>query len=314
MYAIETHHLTRRFGERTAVDGLTLTIPAGAVFAFLGPNGAGKTTTVRMLTGLIAPSSGSARVAGHDVVRAATAVRRRVGMLTETPGLYERLSALDNLRFFGRLAGLSATEATHRSERYLRTLDLWERRNDRVGGFSKGMRQKVALVRALLHDPEVIFFDEPTSGLDPASARLVLDFIKQLRAEGRTIFLTTHNLAEADELADLVGIFKGRLLHQDTPTALRNTLFGRGSLVRLAGPAQIWEHAVRGLAFVRHVSADGSTLHVTLDDPETQNPHLVRTLVQAGADIQVVTPVTHSLEAVYLELVGNEISEPQERV
>jgi ABC-2 type transport system ATP-binding protein len=314
MYAIETQQLTRRFGERSAVDGLTLTVPTGTVFAFLGPNGAGKTTTVRMLTGLIAPSSGTARVAGYDVVHDPAAVRRRVGMLTETPGLYERLSALDNVRFFGRLAGLSAHEATSRAERYLRTLGLWERRNDRIGSFSKGMRQKVALVRALLHEPEVIFFDEPTSGLDPAAARLVLDFIKQLRAEGRTIFLTTHNLAEADELADLVGIFKGRLLHQDTPAALRNRLFGRGSTVRLAGPAHIWEHAVRGLTFVQHVTAEGSTLRITLDDPETHNPHLVRTLVQAGADIRAVTPVTHSLEAVYLELLGNQAFEAQERV
>jgi ABC-2 type transport system ATP-binding protein len=314
MFAIETHQLRRAFDERVAVEGLTLNIPAGSVFAFLGPNGAGKTTTVRMLTGLIRPSGGTARVAGHDVVRETTNVREHVGLLTEAPGLYERLSAQENLAFFGQLAGLSAREAAARSERYLRALDLWERRHDLVGGFSKGMRQKLAIVRALLHEPEVVFLDEPTSGLDPVAARLILDFIVQLRAEGRTIFLTTHNLGEADELADLVGVFKGRLLRLGTPASLRAELFGRGSEVRLAGPAHIWERAVDALPFVHGVVADAETLRVTMDDPESQNPALVRALVTAGAEVQAVAPVIHSLEAVYRELLGGTVPPTEERM
>src|SRR5579883_2053292 len=197
MNAIEITKLTRVFGERIAVQDLSLVIPAGSVFGFLGPNGAGKTTTVRMLAALIGPTSGSARVAGYTVGRENEAIRRSVGILTETPGLYERLSARQNLLFFARLYGLNGRKAEEQVERYLRLLSLWERRNDRVGGFSKGMRQKLAIARALLHEPAVVFLDEPTSGLDPEAARMVHQFIKDLRAEGRTIFLTTHNLHEA---------------------------------------------------------------------------------------------------------------------
>jgi ABC-2 type transport system ATP-binding protein len=267
-----------------------------------------------MLAGLITPSGGSARIAGYILGAETRSIRQKVGILTETPGLYERLSALDNLVFFGQLAGLSRRAAAISAEQYLRALDLWPRRAERVGGFSKGMRQKLAIVRALLHDPTVIFLDEPTAGLDPASARFVLDFIKHLRSEGRTIFLTTHNLAEADELADLVGVFKTRMLRLDTPTVLRHSLFGRGSEVRLAGPAIMWEGAVRTLPFVRDVLADGEILRVTLDDPENDNPILVRVLVTAGAQVRAVAPISHSLENVYLELLGSRVLAAEERV
>ncbi|MBE3560907.1 MAG: ABC transporter ATP-binding protein, partial [Ktedonobacteraceae bacterium] len=187
MNAIETEKLTRAFGDRLAVDRLSLAIPPGCVFGFLGPNGAGKTTTVRMLAALIAPSSGSAIVNGYRLGSDDTAIRRSVGILTETPGLYDRLTALQNLVFFARLYGLSSQQAAKQAERYLRMLELWDRRNEAVGGFSKGMRQKLAIVRALLHEPTVLFMDEPTAGLDPEAARTVRDFIKELRSEGRTI-------------------------------------------------------------------------------------------------------------------------------
>ncbi len=248
MNAIETNHLTRTFDSLVAVDDLTLAIPEGTVFGFLGPNGAGKTTTVRLLSALIAPTRGSATVAGYHLGENNQAIRQVVGILTETPGLYDRLSAWQNLMFFAELYDLPAKRASSQIERYLRLLDLWERRDDKVGGFSKGMRQKLAIARALLHEPKVIFLDEPTAGLDPEAARVVLDFIKALRAEGRTIFLTTHNLPEADELCDLIGVFRARLLRLDTPANLRAGMFGSGTQVRVVGDAARWLETVRSPA------------------------------------------------------------------
>ncbi len=303
MYAIETQALTRTFGTRTAVEQLTLNIPEKSVFGFLGPNGAGKTTTVRMLSALIAPTSGEARVAGYMLGHDDTQIRQNVGILTETPGLYDRLSAQENLTFFAQLYGLSPQKSAQQAERYLRTLALWERRNERVGGFSKGMRQKLAIARALLHEPKIIFLDEPTSGLDPEAARTVRDFIKELRSEGRTIFLTTHNLPEADELCDLIGVFRTHLVRVDTPMNLRTGLFGRGTQVRVVGEAEAWLASLKALSFVRDVTAHGDLLSIAIDEPDEQNPTVVRVLVQAGAQIRSVEPIVHSLEEVYMELV-----------
>jgi len=303
MNAIETSQLTRTFGSLVAVDDLSLAIPEGTVFGFLGPNGAGKTTTVRMLSALIAPTRGSATVAGYRLGENNEAIRQSIGILTETPGLYDRLSAWQNLLFFAQMYDLPVKRASSQVERYLRLLDLWERRNDKVGGFSKGMRQKLAIARALLHEPTVIFLDEPTAGLDPEAARVVLDFVKQLRAEGRTIFLTTHNLPEADELCDLIGVFRSRLLRLGTPANMRAGMFGTGTQVRVVGDAARWIETVRALPFVRDASASESLLSISLDDSDEQNPALVRSLVEAGADIRAVEPTSHSLEEVYLELV-----------
>jgi len=306
MSAIETHELTRTFGNLSAVDDLSLNIPEGTVFGFLGPNGAGKTTTVRMLTALIAPTSGTANIMGYQLGTDNQSIRRSVGILTETPGLYDRLSAEQNLIFFARLYDVPAQRAKEQAERYLRMLELWERRSDRVGGFSKGMRQKLAIARALLHEPRVIFLDEPTAGLDPEAARTVRDFIKELRSEGRTIFLTTHNLPEADELCDLIGVFRTQLLRVDTPVNLRTGLFGRGTQVRVVGDASSWASTARSLLFVRQVMSQDDRLLVTLDNPDEQNPQLVQALVTAGAQIRFVEPIAHSLEEVYLELIEDE--------
>ncbi|HEY7420241.1 MAG TPA: ABC transporter ATP-binding protein [Ktedonobacteraceae bacterium] len=306
MNAIETNQLTRAFGSLVAVDGLTLAIPEGTVFGFLGPNGAGKTTTVRLFSALIAPTRGSAMVAGYRLGEHNEAIRQSVGILTETPGLYDRLSAWQNLMFFAELYDLTAERAASQVKRYLHLLDLWERRDDKAGGFSKGMRQKLAIARALLHEPKIIFLDEPTSGLDPEAARVVRDFIKQLRAEGRTIFLTTHNLPEADELCDLIGVFRSRLLRLGTPANLRIGMFGMGTQVRVVGDATHWIDTVRVLPFVHDAHAEDGVLSVSLDHPDDQNPALVQALVNAGAQIRAVEPISHSLEEVYLELVENE--------
>lgn len=310
MNALELSKLTRVFGERVAVQDLSLAIPAGSVFGFLGPNGAGKTTTVRMLAALIAPSGGTARIAGYVLGKENDKIRRSVGILTETPGLYDRLSAWQNLIFFARLYGLNGQKAAGQVERYLRLLDLWERRNDRAGSFSKGMRQKLAIARALLHEPEVVFLDEPTAGLDPEAARTVREFIKALRIEGRTIFLTTHNLHEADELCDQVGVFRTRLLRVDTPANLRVGMFGRGTLVRVVGEAEHWTGIAQALPFVGAVSASQDRLTVRLDDPDYQNPLLIRALVTAGAQVRYVEALNHSLEEVYLGLIDGGQAEP----
>src|SRR5258708_495149 len=259
-----------------------------------------------MLSALIAPTRGTATVAGHRLGENNEAIRQSIGILTETPGLYDRLSAWQNLMFFAQLYDLSAERAASQVERYLRMLELWERRGDRVGGFSKGMRQKLAIARALLHEPKVIFLDEPTAGLDPEAARVVRDFIKELRAEGRTIFLTTHNLPEADELCDLIGVFRSQLLRLGTPANLRVGMFGTGTQERVVGDAAHWIATVRALSFVRDATAEDGTLSVSLADPDEQNPELVRALVQAGAHIRSVEPTSHSLEEVYLDLVENE--------
>lgn len=307
MNAIETEELTRVFKTRTAVDHLTLTIPTGTVFGLLGPNGAGKTTTARMLAALIAPTAGTARIAGHALGKENQAIRRSVGILTETPGLYDRLSAWENLILFARLYDVDAPRAAIQVEHYLRTLDLWDRRNDRVGGFSKGMRQKLAIARALLHEPAVVFFDEPTSGLDPEASRTVREFIKHLRAEGRTIVLTTHNLPEADELCDLIGIFRTRLLRVGRPDELRSGLFGEGMCIHVAGNASAYLTPARSLWFVRDASVQpgqSDALVVRLDQPDEQTPALVEALIAAGAQVRSVEPITHSLEDVYLQLVS----------
>src|SRR5687768_3396231 len=235
--ALRAAGLGRRFGDRWAVRGIELEVRRGEVLGLLGPNGAGKTTTVRLLTALIRPTEGSAAIDGFDVVTQPDEVRARVGILTETPGLYDRLSAQTNLDFFGRLYGLDAAQRAEGIERYLRLFGLWERRDEVTGTFSKGMKQKLAIARALLHDPSVVFLDEPTAALDPEAAFIVRESIETMRRAGRTIVLATHNLDEADRLCDRIAFVRGGLLRVDSPAALRGALGHRGLHVRLGGPA-----------------------------------------------------------------------------
>jgi ABC-2 type transport system ATP-binding protein len=302
---IHADGLTKIFGEPpraiTAVDRLSLDVAEGEVFGFLGPNGAGKTTTVRMLTCLIAPSAGRATINGLEVGRDSQAIRGRLGLLTETPGMYDRLSAEKNLSLFARLYGVP--DVAGQVEKYLRLLGLWERRRDEAGSFSKGMRQKLAIARALLHEPPLLFLDEPTSGLDPEAAKLVRDFVAQLRTAGRTIVLCTHNLDEADRLCDRIGIFRTRLITVDTPANLRRRLYGRRVVFHLRQAGADLAEVARGLPFVKDVEVVDNKLVVGLDDPEAENPVLVRRLVEAGAEVQFVGELRHSLEDVYLRLL-----------
>jgi len=294
--------LSKDFGKVKAVEALSLDIAAGEVFGLLGPNGAGKTTTIRMLAALIAPSAGEARVAGYEVGKEDNQIRARVGILTETPGLYEQLSAERNLVFFGQLYDVQ--DVPKQVEHYLRMLGLWGRRHEAVGTFSKGMRQKLAIARALLHEPEVLFLDEPTSGLDPEAAHMIREFISELGEEGRTIVLCTHNLDEADRLCDRVAVFKSRLLAVDTPTNLRRNLFGRAVVFHLAEVRGQFSDALRRKDYVIEVETVENKLIVKLDDPETRNPELIHELIGLGARIQFVGEMRQSLEDVYLQLMG----------
>jgi ABC-2 type transport system ATP-binding protein len=300
---IHTENITKEFGRVLAVDNLTLDVREGEVFGFLGPNGAGKTTTVRMLTSLISPTRGSATVAGFAIGSRDTEIRRTVGLLTETPGMYDTLSAEYNLRIYAEL--YEVADVRGQVEKYLKMLGLWDRRLDAAGTFSKGMKQKLAIARALLHEPRILFLDEPTAGLDPEASHLVREFIAELKKEGRTIFLCTHNLDEADRLCDRVGVFKTRLLVVDTPSNLRNSVFGRKVIFHLRAADEKMADSLRRLPFVREVSRVENKLVVGLENPEAQNPDLIRELVRAGADVMFVGELRHSLEDVYLQLVKN---------
>lgn len=301
---IVMENLSKKFDGNLAVDRLTLEIDEGEVFAFLGPNGAGKTTTVRMLTSLIAPTSGSATVLNYRVGYDDQEIRRNVGILTETPGLYTRLSAARNLHIYARL--YEVPDPTSQVEKYLRWLGLWDRRDEAVGTFSKGMRQKLAIARALIHEPKVLFLDEPTSGLDPESAKLVRDFVAELRGQGRTIFMCTHNLDEADRLCDRVAVFDRQLRVVDTPTGLRRQLYGRQVVFHLAHAKEEDATTIRSLPFVDQVDLLENKLVVSLSEPEIHNPEIIRLLVNSGVDLQFVGEIRHSLEDIYLHLVNQE--------
>jgi len=309
---IRTEGLTKRFSARrkrgqepsevTAVEDLTLEVQQGEVLGFLGPNGAGKTTTVRMLCALIAPTAGEAWIAEHKLGEDNDAIRASVGILTEAPGLYDKLDAVTNLAFFAKLYGVDDIEG--QVAKYLKMLGLWERRSEPVARFSKGMRQKLAIARALLHEPRLLFLDEPTSGLDPEAARIVRDFVEELRGQGRTIWLCTHNLDEADRLCDRIALIQRALIRVDTPAGLRQSLYGNTVSVQLREVRPEYLAAVQGLGFVRQAQLVDQSLSVQLDDPLAHNPALIRTLVAAGAEIVYVKEVEHSLEAVYFDLLA----------
>jgi ABC-2 type transport system ATP-binding protein len=303
--ALRAAGLGRRFGDRWAVRDIDLEVQRGEVLGLLGPNGAGKTTTVRLLTALIEPTEGTAAVDGFDVRTQPDDVRARVGILTETPGLYDKLSARTNLDFFGRLYGLDAATRAERIEHHLRLFGLWERRDEVTGTFSKGMKQKLAIARALLHDPSVVFLDEPTAALDPEAAFIVRESIETLRKAGRTIVLATHNLDEADRLCDRIAFVRAGLVRVDSPAALRGALGKRSLAIRLASsPSPDAIAALRQLEGIGVVEAVDGVLRVGATDPESIAPAVVRSLVAAGGDIVEVRIDRTSLEQIYFDVMG----------
>jgi ABC-2 type transport system ATP-binding protein len=303
---IEALGLGKRFGPVTAVHDLSFTVGDGEIFGILGPNGAGKTTSIRMLAGLIAPSEGTALVNGLRLGSDAQRIRASTGILTEAPGLHDKLTARQNLGYYGRLYGLRGAALRRAVDRYLDIVGLPDVGDRRVGGFSKGMRQKVAIARALLHEPEVLYLDEPTSALDPSAAKVVRDFVATLRDAGRSIVVCTHNLDEAERLCDRIGIMRGTLLRVDTPAGLRRQ--GRAASIRveLVGARQppSFLGLLSNLPFVEGARADDGALFVEVGDPRGDNPELVRALVEAGARIVGVREEAVTLEQVYLDMVG----------
>ena len=305
---IVTQELTRHFGDTIAVDGLSLGIESGEVFGFLGPNGAGKTTTIRLLNALLEPTSGSARVLGLDVASKGTEVRRQTGVLTETPSLYESLTARENLLFFGRLYGVAEADLPPRAATMLDEFGLGDRADDRVGEYSKGMRQRLAIARALLHEPPLLFFDEPTAGLDPTAARMVRELIGTLsHHQGRTIFLCTHNLAEAQQLCDRVAVIdQGSLQAIGTPRALAGQLWHGVEIdIDLRGPApQAVVDALGAMPEVEKYEATEGGLAIGLGGEEAI-PAVVAAVAAAGGSIYGVTQREHSLEDIYFRIQGD---------
>jgi ABC-2 type transport system ATP-binding protein len=302
---IAATQITRRFGERVAVDNLTFSVQGGEVFGLLGPNGAGKTTTLRMLGGLIAPTAGAVAIDGRPFTPAtAGALRARIGFLTETPGLWDNLTVEDNLRVYAKLFGVSRPDLA--AARALRLFDLADRRDDRVALLSKGMKQKLALARALVHEPDVILLDEPTANLDPKTSRSVRDLLLDLRSRGRAIVISTHNLSEVERLADRVGLVSTSLIAIGEPAALRREVFGRRLRVRLAGafPPVTQLAAAATRAGGHDVRIDGLDLSMVLENPDRGTPGVVRALVDAGAEIREVFDEQPALEDVYLKLMG----------
>ncbi len=303
---IHTESLGKNFGDFVAVNDVSLDVANGEVLALLGPNGAGKTTTVRMLTSVLTPSRGKALVAGYDVVAFPNQVRGSVGVLTEHHGLYNRMNAEEYLQFYGSLYHLDPKAVNQRLEELLKKFGLFNDRRRRLGEYSKGMRQKLALVRALLHEPPVLLLDEPTSAMDPESARMVRDSIANLRSSDRTIILCTHNLVEAEELADQIAIIrKGAIIFQDTVTQLKRNLLGEPRFeARLAVPVKRWSANLPD--GVQLVDRGETWLRFSVEDPHTNNPALLRTLINSGLDITSFEEVRQSLEEAYLEAVNRE--------
>jgi ABC-2 type transport system ATP-binding protein len=303
---IKASSLTRQFGASTAVEDLTFTIERGEIFALLGPNGAGKTTTIRLLTGLIGPSKGTASVDDIDTSSETNvrSIHRMVGVLTEVPGLYESLSAYRNLEFYGKLFGLRDPALGARIKELMTSFDIWERRGDAIQTFSKGMKQKIAIIRSMMHNPEYLFLDEPVSGLDPEASKTVKDFILQLKKEGKTIILSTHNLDDADRLSDRVAVIKKNLLALDTPSHLRAQMFKRTVVFHLKQADDSVLSEIGELSFVSSVSRKDNKLVLEVEDPEEDNPEILQLLVARGYRVQFVGEVRHSLEDVYLKLVA----------
>ena len=302
---ISAENLTKRFEDFVAVDSVSLTVETGEVLALLGPNGAGKTTTIRMLTSILKPSSGRAQVAGYDVVKQSKQVRASVGVLTENHGLYHRMPAFEYLQFFGQLYGIDRSALDQKINILVERFDLGRASKRRIGEYSQGMRQKLALARALLHDPPVLLLDEPTSAMDPESARLVRNMIRELRSSARTVLICTHNLGEAEELADRIAIIReGKIIEYGTAIELRRKLLGLPLYVVQFAEA-LNRIKIPPIDGVLDLEIGEDWIRYASNQPETANPQMLRWLIDQGLEVVSLHEVPKSLENVYLEAVAN---------
>jgi ABC-2 type transport system ATP-binding protein len=301
---IDTEHLTRKFGNLTAVEDLTLHVEKGEVFGFLGPNGAGKTTTMRMLCCLIPKTSGNASIGGYEIGNKEDSlkIRKIIGLVPDNVGLSEHLTAYDNLDFYGKIYDCTEAERKENIKRFLEMLGIWDKRNVLAGTFSKGMKQKLAVARALIHEPAVLFMDEPTANLDPESAKTVRDFILELKKEKRTIFLNTHNLDEAQRICDRIAILSTKLRGIGTPEELEEAVRGRKTVIALTQINDKILNALKKLP-LKNLTSDGNQISFDVVDPDKENWVVVEAIVLAGGHVNTVDVVGSTLEDVYLKLV-----------
>ena len=301
---IELENLTKSFGETIAVQDLTFNIKEGEVFGFLGPNGAGKTTTIRMLCCLISKTSGTARIADYEVGDKVDSlkIRKLIGLVPDNVGLYENLSAYDNLDFYGKYYDCTDAQRKERIPYYLKMLGLWDKKNTPAGSLSKGMKQKLAIARALIHDPQILFLDEPTSNLDPEASKSVREIIFELRKQNKTIFLNTHNLDEAQRICNRIGILNTRLRALGTPEELEQSVSGRRTVIQLE---QVTEAVLDGIRELQlgNVSVEDNRITVAAINPEKDNPSILEAVFRVGGRIQSVNIVGSTLEVAYLKLV-----------
>ncbi len=306
---IDAEGLTKKFGNLIAVDNLTLHVEEGEIFGLLGPNGAGKTTTVRMLCCLISKSDGTARIADYEVGKEKDSleIRKLIGLVPDNVGLYEALNAYDNLDFYARLYDVPDAKRKENIERILTMLGLWDKREVMVSTFSKGMKQKLALARALIHDPKILFLDEPTANLDPEASKTVRDFILELKKQKRTIFLNTHNLDEARRICDHIGILNTSLRAYGSPEELERNVGGRATVIQVEQLTDAIQKALTDLHLDMDINENQVTIRV--ENPEKENPRILDAMFRAGGRIQSASIVGSTLEDAYLKLVRREVKE-----
>ena len=302
---IDTENLTKKFGDLTAVDSLTLHVSDGEVFGFLGPNGAGKTTTVRMLCCLISKTSGNANIGGYDIGKKEDSIKIRkiIGLVPDNVGLSENLTAYDNIDFYGKIYDCSDAQRKENNKLFLEMLGLWDKRNVLAGTFSKGMKQKLAIARALIHEPQVLFMDEPTANLDPEAAKTVREFILQLKKEKKTIFLNTHNLDEAQRICDRVAIMNTSLRAIGTPQELERSVSGRKTVIGLEQQANDAVFGALKKLALKNLSTGGDTITFDVEDPDKENSSVVEAIVLSGGHVRSINVVGSTLEDTYLKLV-----------
>lgn len=303
--AIEAINLTKYYGKVLAVDHISFEVKEGEMFGFLGPNGAGKTTTIRLLTGQAKPSSGSAIVAGFDMAREPMRAKRLIGVVPEVSNLYDELSAWDNLIFAAQLYGVPGSARGMRAKELLELIGLYDRRGDRVGNFSKGMRRRLAIAAALIHDPSILFLDEPTSGLDVQSARAIRGLIRELNGKGMTVFLTTHYIEEADRLCDRIAIIdRGRIVAEGEPGELKSMAEERAALDISFGPGHGPGEGLTALEHVKGVLRLGEVFRVYVDDVAGFLRALADFARERGLEIESINTVKPSLEDAFVRITG----------
>jgi ABC-2 type transport system ATP-binding protein len=303
---ITVENITRKFKEITAVENISFDIDESEIFGFLGPNGAGKTTTIRMLSTLISPDSGKITIDGRDTRSHGEYIRQITGLLTESPGMYEKISAYDNLKYYSSFYDIPDDRRNKNIEKYLKMFDLWDRKDDLAGTYSKGMKQKLALSRALIHEPRILLLDEPTAGLDPESAHMVRNFIDSLKKEKTTVFLCTHNLEEASSLSDRMCIIKKKIIRIATLSELQSGDRGKRVEIVFAYDAERYVKLMKEISQIKNIQTDKNRAVLVIENPEASNPIILKKLIDSGAKIIYFNQIKASLEEIYLDLIKDE--------